>query len=223
MKRIVCFGAHPDDIEFGCGGTIAHYQQQNAHVTFVCLTSGESGHSTMRKEELAALREREARTSARQLGVIDVRFLHFSDGLTYFTREMKVDVINIIRALRPDVVFTHSTCDEFPDHHLCSRLTLDALTAAAGPWYQESTGMPHRVSEVYGYEVWQPMSRYQIAHNITEVLENKLASLKCHESQIAHVSYDAAARGLAAYRGAMSMTGDYAEVFEVMSTKLNFF
>lgn len=215
-KRVVCFGSHPDDIEIGCGGTVAKYIAAGAYITFVCYTSGEAGHASMPKAELSAIREAEALRAAGCLGVSDVRFLRFQDGLMAATYEMKIRVIGLLRELRPDAVFTHATCDGFPDHKIFSELTRQALTAAAGPWYQESEGKPHQVSEVYGYEVWHPLSQFQLVVDVSEFFPRKLQALKQYESQVEYVAYDKAAAGLAQYRAVMAFQAGYAEVFEVI-------
>lgn len=218
-KQILSFGAHPDDIEIGCGGTEYQLIQQDYEVTHVYITSGEAGSQTIPKHELAALREKEALQSAACLGVKRVEFLRANDGFTSFTEAQRIQVINLIRAVQPDIIFVHGACDSFPDHQIVHQLVMGAITAAAGPWFQETTGNPWSVKQVYGYEVWHPIQHYQLAINITASIEAKMEALSCFTSQIVPTRYDEAFRGLARYRGVMSWVGEYAEVFEVI--KLN--
>lgn len=221
MSRVVLsFGAHPDDIEIGCGGTEALRIRGGDRVVHAVLTSGEAGSLRLAPAEIARIREEEARQSARLLGVPQVEFLRYPDGLTAITRDMKIALIGLIRRLRPDTVFVHSTFDEFPDHRLVHRLVMDAIGAAAGPWYSEAGGEPpHLVSEVLGYEVWTPHPRFQKLVDISETLPLKLEALACHRSQLESVRYDTAVSGLASYRGALSPRGFcYAEAFEVISS-----
>jgi LmbE family N-acetylglucosaminyl deacetylase len=166
--------------------------------------------------ELARLREGEARRAGERLGARSVTFLGLADGLTAFTRADKIRLIDVLRAVRPHVVFVHSRHDRFPDHRVVHELVASALLAASGPWYQESKGEPWQVETVLGYEVWHPLPEYQMAVDVTETLPAKLAALRCHESQTATIRYDEAAEGLARYRGAMSGAGTHAEVFEIM-------
>lgn len=218
-QNVLFFGAHPDDIELGCGGTVAKLTRAGYSVTFVCFTSGEEGGSGISKERLATTREKEATRAAACLGVSDVRFLRFPDGLAASTKEMKLLTTKLVRELQPEKVFTHSTTDAFPDHKIFSALTLAAITAAGGPWYPELSAPPHAVAEIYGYEVWHPLNTFEMAIDVTHEFPKKLESLRCHESQIASVNYLAAAEGLASYRGALSMGGRFVEVYEVIRTQ----
>lgn len=209
MKTILAIGTHPDDIEIGCGGTIAASVARGDAVTFLIATSGEEGGDPQ-------LREGEALESAEILGVEKVIFLRYPDGLTHFTKEQKLELIAHIRALRPDLIFTHARSDTFPDHQVVHQLTMAAVLGAAGPWYPAASGDPHRVPEIFGYEVWNPIPDAPLVTKIDETLELKLRALAVHRSQTADVAYLNAVKGLAMYRGAISMKGQYAEAFEVL-------
>ena len=74
---------------------------------------------------------------------------------------------------------------------------------------------------ILGYEVWHPLSSHQLAVDITATVERKLDALRCHRSQIEPTHYDEAFLGLARYRGVMSFSGTFAEVFEVLRTSPN--
>lgn len=217
-KRVLSFGAHPDDIEIGCAGTEYQLIQQGYEVTHVYVTSGEAGSQEIPKNKLAKIREEEAQQSAKILGVKSVRFLKFPDGLTHFTEDMRIQVINIIREIQPDIIFVHGNSDLFPDHKIVNQLVLSAAKASAGPWFQNSVGKPWAVAKIYGYEVWHPMSEYQVAINITPSIDTKIKALSAFKSQIGPTRYDEAFKGLARYRGVMSWAGEYAEVFEVLKT-----
>ncbi len=214
--RVLSFGAHPDDIEIGCGGTEAGLIKRGYQVTHVFATSGEAGSDRIAKSELSAIREDEARAAAGVLGVQSVEFLGMPDGLTQFTPEMKIAVIGMIRTQKPEIVFVHAACDRHPDHRVVHDLVIGAVTGAAGPWFQDAGGEPWQVPSVLGYEVWHPLTTYQLAVDISAEIETKMAALACHRSQMVTIPYDQAFRGLARYRGIMSISGDYAEVFEVI-------
>ena len=220
MKTVLAIGAHPDDIEIGCGGTISVLLDKGYRILPLVVTSGEEGDLHDSKEQLGDRRESEARSSAAALGASDVIFLHEPDGLTNYSKGAKIKLISVLRELRPEIVFTHSSSDHFPDHQIVHRLAQDALVAASGPWYPEAGGSPHAVEKVYGYEVWHPLTRYQMSIDISHVIERKLTALRCHASQTKGVDYLEAVRGLALFRGAMTMRGKYAEVFEVLKTNL---
>ena len=215
-KRVLSFGTHPDDIEIGCGGTELKLIEKGFEVTHVFVTSGESGSQTISREELGATREREAVAAAKMMGISDVRFLGYEDGLTEYTRSMKLEVVDVIRSLRPSVIFTHSAQDNFPQHKVVSKLIHNAIIHAAGPWYQETQEKPWDTPVVLGYEVWFPMNTWQAAVDITGQVDLKLKALGCHASQIEDVKYDEAFGGLARYRGEMTFEAQYAEAFEVI-------
>ena len=221
MAAILAFGAHPDDIEFGCGGTVRKLIEKGWSAVHVCVTSGEAGSSTIDRATLAATREQEARRAAEVLGAERVHFLRAADGLTQYSRDHKIAVINLIREVRPDILFVHASSDQFPDHKLIHELVMSAVAGAAGPWYQESIGEPHLARTILGYEVWHPLNTYQLSVDITTTVERKLAALRCHRSQIEATHYDEASLGLARYRGVMSFSSTHAEVFEVLRTSIN--
>jgi LmbE family N-acetylglucosaminyl deacetylase len=221
MTTILAFGAHPDDIEIGCGGTLRKLIEQGWRVVHVCVTSGEAGSSTIDRPTLAATREKEACRAAAVLGAERVEFLRAPDGLTQYSRDQKIAVINLIRQVRPEILFVHASSDGFPDHRLVHELVMGAVAGAAGPWYQEATGEPHSPATILGYEVWHPLRSHQLAVDITATVERKMEALRCHLSQIEPTHYEEAFLGLARYRGVMSFSGTYAEVFEVLRTTLN--
>jgi LmbE family N-acetylglucosaminyl deacetylase len=221
MATLLAFGAHPDDIEIGCGGTVRKLIEQDWRAVHVCVTSGEAGSSTIDKSALAATREQEARRAAEVLGSERVEFLRAPDGLTQYSREQKIAVIDLIREVRPEILFVHASSDAFPDHRVVHELVMGALAGAAGPWYQEATGEPHSPATVLGYEVWHPLTTHQLAVDISATVERKLEALRCHRSQIEATHYDQAFLGLARYRGVMAFCGSHAEVFEVLRTPLS--
>lgn len=68
---------------------------------------------------------------------------------------------------------------------------MSAIAAAAGPWFQETTGNPWSVKQVFGYEVWHPIQHYQLAIDITESIQAKMDALACFKSQVNPTRYDA--------------------------------
>jgi LmbE family N-acetylglucosaminyl deacetylase len=213
--RVLAFGAHPDDVEIGCGGLIAALTQRGHHVVSVAVTSGEAGSQTIPRDRLTEIREAEATQAARILGIAEMIFLRLEDGFTSFSREDKVRVIDLVRSQTPEFVLVHASSDRFPDHSLVHRLVMEALLGAAGPWYQEASGQPWKPATVLGYEVWHPMPDYQLSVPIEATLEAKIAALRCHQSQLSEIAYDQAFEALARYRGVLA-GGSYAEVFEVL-------
>ena len=216
-KTVLAIGAHPDDIEIGCGGTLALLKRQGARLIYVIVSSGEEGSLTIAPKKLGALRESEAQKAGKVLGAAEVCFLHEPDGLTSFSKETKLKLMALLRKHRPDIVFTHTKSDQSPDHRVVHDLTIDAIRGASGPWYPGAKGQPHSVAEIFAYEVWSPLNSPQTVVDISSTMALKLKALACHESQIADVNYVEAVKGLARYRGVMSLGGsEYGEAFEII-------
>lgn len=218
-SRILVIGSHPDDIEIGCGGTIRLLADKGDEIKFIIVTSGEEGSLNEKKEELRSIRKMEAVKSAKILGASEILFLDEPDGLTHLKRETKIKLIQFIRNFKPESVFIHSSFDNFSDHQVVSKLSLFAIHAASGPWYSDAGSIPHQVSHIFGFEVWNPIQSPQMNINIEKSMDRKIEALSCHISQITNFNYIGAIRGLNEYRGAMSMSGKFTESFEVIKTK----
>src|SRR5439155_9466322 len=113
--RVLCVGAHPDDPESGCGGTLARYAAAGHHVTALYLTRGEAGIQGKSHEEAAAIRTAECEAACKILGAKAV-FAGQIDGATEINRERAQALLNLLSAEEPDVVFTHWPIDTHPDH-----------------------------------------------------------------------------------------------------------
>ncbi len=106
LKRVMVIAAHPDDPEFGCGGTVGLWARQGRDITYVVCTRGQkgSGDPTMTSERLAPIREAEQRAAARVLGVKEVVFLDYVDGELFDTLALRGDMVKMIRRYRPGQV-----------------------------------------------------------------------------------------------------------------------
>lgn len=218
--RVLAVGAHPDDIEIGCGGSIAKHIEKGDTVDFLVMTNGEAGSMELSKADLYKKRQLEALAGAKILGVENVHFFGLEDGLTFFTRDQKISMIKKIRELRPDILYLHSSSDDSFDHQVVHKLVLAATFSASGPWFGEAGDeAPHEVKAIYGFEVWSPLSRFQKINEIDEdQMGLKVKALACHKSQTEDYNYIDAVKGLASYRGAMTGRSKYAEVFEVIKS-----
>jgi LmbE family N-acetylglucosaminyl deacetylase len=127
--NVVCVGAHPDDPESGCGGTLARYAAAGHHVAVVYLTRGEAGIKGKSHDEAAAIRTAEAEAACKVLGAKPL-FAGQIDGATEVTRERAQALLKLLAAEEPDVVFTHWPIDTHPDHQAASLLTLRAYLAS---------------------------------------------------------------------------------------------
>jgi LmbE family N-acetylglucosaminyl deacetylase len=181
--------AHPDDPEFGCAGTVVKWAQAGRAITYVLLTSGDKGSHDpdLRPGRLAALREDEQRAAAAELGVEDVIFLRYPDGLLENTLELRRRLAGLLRERRPDIVVAIDAWRPYqlhPDHRAAGQAAVDAVYAAR-EWYifpeQLVQGVdPWRVKEIYLF--WTDSPDYW--EDITCCLETRIVALMRHTSQV---------------------------------------
>jgi LmbE family N-acetylglucosaminyl deacetylase len=172
--RVVCVGAHPDDPESGCGGTLRKLAVAGHHVTALYLTRGEAGIAGKSHAESATIRTGEATKACAVLGVAPA-FLSQVDGSTTFAGDTIKAMELQLAALAPDLVFTHWPLDTHPDHQVAASLVVQA---------RERLG---RRFELYFYEVctgeqslgFRPTDYV----DITDVRTVKRDAVYCHASQ----------------------------------------
>lgn len=139
--RALAVVAHPDDIEYGLAGAIARWTSHGKEVTYLLVTRGEAGISTLPPEEAGPLREQEERSGARIVGVNTVEFLDFPDGTIEYGPPLRRAIARAIRRYRPDIVTTNSPnlfmwpgLMNSADHRAVGLATLDAAQDAANRW-----------------------------------------------------------------------------------------
>src|SRR3989338_3613988 len=110
IERVTVVTAHPDDSEFGAGGTVAKMVRECCEVTYVIVTNGNKGSSdrAMTPERLARIRAEEQRAAARTLGVAHVQFLGYPDGEVEDSRDLRRDVSREIRRFKPDLLIAQN-------------------------------------------------------------------------------------------------------------------
>lgn len=127
---IVCTGAHPDDPESGCGGTLVCYAELGHRVTIIYLTRGEAGIAGKSHADAADIRTAESIAACKIIGARPV-FAGQVDGATVVDRGAAQSFVKLIEAERPDVVFAQWPICTHPDHQAASVLTLSCV--ARGP------------------------------------------------------------------------------------------
>lgn len=194
-KKVMVIVAHPDDIEFGCAGTVARWVQDGAEVCFVLVTSGDVGIAKpdITRAEAAAVREAEQLAAAAVLGVHDVVFLREPDGSVVNSLDLRKRLVRELRRFKPEVVvcsdptvfFVDSSYINHPDHRAVAAAALDAVFPAAGqPHVFEELAAEgltaHKVRKVYvegsgSGDTWI---------NISDVIDCKIEALRKHVSQM---------------------------------------
>jgi len=191
-KRAVAVGAHPDDVEFGCGGTLAKWAAQGCTITHVVCTDGSKGSWDPHADvtELVAIRQEEQKAASRALGGAgEVVFLGGEDGRLDPGPALQDELALWLRRLRPDVVLGHDPWKRYrlhPDHRVAGFLLTDALVAARDPHFfpehfaREPELSPHRPSTLLLFEADEP----DHVEDISVSIESKLEALMCHRSQL---------------------------------------
>ena len=182
----LAIGAHPDDIEFGCGGTLAKWAASGCIVHHLVLTDGSKGtwNPDADTTALIAQRQIEQREAARRLGAQgEVVFMHQVDGDLTDTRELRGEIARHIRRLRPQVVLGHDPWKRYrlhPDHRHAGFLTCYAIVAARDPHFFKEHGIAHhRPQHLLLWEADEP----DHGEDIGSFVDQKISALLAHESQ----------------------------------------
>lgn len=133
--------AHPDDIEYGSAAAIARWTGEGKQIAYCLVTSGEAGMDALAPEEAGPLREAEERASAAVVGVSEVAFLGYPDGMVEYGLPLRRDIARAVRSFRPDIVITGNFRDSFggmmlnqSDHIAVGKAVLDATRDAGNRW-----------------------------------------------------------------------------------------
>ena len=232
VERALVVVAHPDDADFGAAGTIASWTRTGTAVTYLLCTRGDQGgFDDTPREEVPVLREREQRAAAAAVGVSDVRFLEgYRDGYLDPTHELQRDIVRVIRQVRPQRMLIQSAERWYgrvqashPDHLAAGEAAIRAIYPAsrnpfAYPELLEQEGLePWTVPEA-----WIMAAERSDHHvDITDTFDRKLAALREHTSQTAHLGEELEAR-LREWNGgvaeAAGWPGRLAEAYQVVPT-----
>ncbi len=198
-KKILAVGAHPDDIDIGCSGSIAKWVKEGAQVFYLVLTDGSKGSEDpkMPNQELIKVRQTEQRKAADLLGVKQVFFLDFVDGELENTPALRKQIVKIIRQIKPTTVICWDPTlyyDEgrmfvnHPDHRISGEATIDcvypfARNARTFPELLDEGLEPHVVEEL----LIMNFSKANYFVDITSTIDKKLEALACHKSQFSDI------------------------------------
>jgi LmbE family N-acetylglucosaminyl deacetylase len=198
-KIVLGIAAHPDDLDFGAGGTMAHFAEQGAEVHYLILTDGSSGSDdkTMTPEKLIKIRETEQRAATKAIGGKSVTFLGYPDGQLEITMTLKRDVVKVIRRIRPDVVVTTDPSVLYsadrgminhPDHRAAGQTALDCVF----PLARDHMSFPELYAEGYEPHKTQTilLTNFNTANfyvDTAKTFPKKIAALKAHASQIGDI------------------------------------
>jgi LmbE family N-acetylglucosaminyl deacetylase len=186
--RVLAFGAHPDDLEFYAGGTLAKYADLGHHVTMAVVTNGDIGSSTHTMEEIGSIRHAEAKKSAGLIGA-DLIWVGYHDEFFFYNEESRRRLIDVMRQAKPDVVLCHWPNDYHPDHSLSGQAVRDARIMTAVPLIITEHAQLERVPNLFFYDTAAGINFVpEVYVDITPQFPTKQKMLACHESQNAWIS-----------------------------------
>lgn len=189
--RVMVVVAHPDDMEFSSGGTVARLVKEGKSVVLVQVTSGNKGtdRRDITSDELAATRESEEREAAGRLGVSEIVFFGIGDGEVMPDLELKEKIVRQIRLHRPDIIITHDPFRPYAlhsDHRGVGQSTVDATyPTARDPLHYnhhltEEGLEPHKTAELWLFNPEAP----DLYIDTSETIDTKIHALKAHKSQV---------------------------------------
>ncbi len=210
--KVVCIGAHPDDPETGCGGTLAKFSQAGHIVTVIYLTTGDAGIKGKSLEEAAAIRKKEGEAACKILKARPI-FVGQIDGNSIVDNSWFDKIQQLLESEKPDILFTHWPIDSHKDHLVTSILTQRAHL-------QMGAKFP-----LYFYEVCtgrQSQNFFPTDYvDITDVRGQKLNAVFCHQSQgFVSKEYYQLDHGLMEDFRGLSIRVKAAEAFVKLTTRL---
>ena len=173
---ILAIGAHPDDVELGCSGTLIKHLKNGLKVGIIDLTRGELG-----TRGTIETRNQETIKSTKVLGVQLRENMDFKDGLFENNEENKIELIKKIREYKPEIVLTNAPNDRHPDHRRASELTIDACFLS-GLEKIETNQKVWRPKHIYHYIQFINILPDFVV-DITEEVDKKLESILCYKTQ----------------------------------------
>ncbi|GAA4568320.1 PIG-L deacetylase family protein [Planotetraspora kaengkrachanensis] len=232
IKNVLVVTAHPDDIDFGGAGTVAKLVDAGAEVVYCLVTDGDAGGFDRQVDNggMAVARRAEQTAAADRVGVEDIRFLGYPDGMVEQSLGLRCDITRVIRQVRPDLVITSTPERNYarlgpshPDHRAVGGATLDAVYPDARNPYAFPELLADEGLDAWTVrEVWlmgtPTPNRYV---DVTATVDRKIAALRAHESQTGHMQdLDGFVRGWLAANAATAglPEGAFAEAFQAVVT-----
>ncbi len=198
VERVLAVMAHPDDVDFGAGGTIKALTDAGVEVSYCLVTNGDAGgfDPDVPRSQIPAIRKAEQRAAGIVLGVHDVRFLDYRDGELTVSHELRRDISRVIRQVRPDRMLIQSPDRNWnriqashPDHLAAGDAAIQAIYPdARNPFAHTSLLLDEGLEAWSVPEVWvmaSPTPNRWV--DVTDTFEAKIEALRAHDSQTAHM------------------------------------
>ncbi|MBK7624378.1 MAG: PIG-L family deacetylase [Kineosporiaceae bacterium] len=204
FHRVLCVVAHPDDVEYGTSAAVAVWTAAGIDVAYLLLTRGEAGIDSLDPARTAELRTAEQIAASHLVGVQQVEFLEYPDGMLEYSLDLRRDIARAIRRYRPDAVLLGSWEVEFiaglnqADHRVAGLVALDAVRDAGNRWVfrdlLEQEGLePHAPRWVLVSGDTRPTHGVDVTG---QPLERGIASLEAHADYLAAIPGHPPARAM---------------------------
>lgn len=199
VQRVLVVVAHPDDVDFGSAGTIATWTDAGLEVSYCIVTDGDAGgfDRGVPRSAIGGMRQDEQRKAAAVLGVTDVEFLGYPDGRLEVSFQLRRDITRVIRRTRPDRVVVQppdrdlrSVYRSHPDHQAAGESALCAIYPDARNPFAHPELLAEGLDAHTVPEVWVMSANDRADHyvDITDAFDRKVAALRAHTSQTAHMT-----------------------------------
>lgn len=185
--NILAIGAHPDDIEMQCAGTLALYAQAGHKVFMAIATSGNVGSPTHTRDEIGAIRKQEQINSCAMIGA-ELIWMGFDDEWLMYDRETRYRFVDAIREADPDIMFIHGPGDYHPDHRISGQVAEDARIPASVRLVE--TDLPYITKVPHMFYMDNPTGigfEPEAYVDISSVMKLKQGMLRAHVSQDAWI------------------------------------
>ena len=224
--RVLAIGAHPDDIELACSGTLAKCVKRGDTVIVCHVSSGNLGHVVIPPDELQIIRANEAKKAGAMAG-IEVSWGGFHDLDIYDNNKEASDkLVDVIKHANPDFIITHNPDDYMPDHTATAKLVFDAAFTATLPNWPSKTKKAAKLVPIYYMDTLAGVNFVPDEFvDITDEIDLKIKMLECHHSQLDwmrehdHIDFADMVRTCSRYRG-YQCGADYAEGFKMCKAYL---
>jgi LmbE family N-acetylglucosaminyl deacetylase len=217
-KTILAIGAHPDDIEFSCSGTMYKKIQEGYEVFYIVATNGEHGFKIAEKPkaERIKIRHKEQLKAAKLLGVKKVFFLGYRDGFLKNDDSLRAKLVKVIKAVKPEIIFTFDPANNVfesinlnhRDHRFIGEAVFDAVFAAKNKYMYPGT--PHKTDYFYFFGSASP-NHFE---DITGIIDKKTEILMEHKSQFS--DFDVVDRWVRTYLSKFTDRFEFSEAFRIV-------
>ena len=181
--NILSIGAHPDDVEFLCAGTLALYASQGHKIFIAIATNGNVGSPTLGKKEISAIRKKESLEACKLINATLI-WMNFDDEWLFDNKETRLVFIDAIREAQPDLMFIHNKFDYHPDHRNAGQIAEDCKIPVSVRLVESNFEYLKKIPHMFymdsiGGVGFEP--EYYV--DISSVIDLKEKMLRCHKSQ----------------------------------------